>query len=62
MYVCICHAITDRSIRDVVNRGAQSLAEVQCQLPVGASCGRCQETAEQVVEETLQARSLSEVA
>lgn len=57
MYICICHAVTDRSIREVVNRGARSLSDVQCELPVGSCCGRCQETAEKVVEECLRARS-----
>jgi bacterioferritin-associated ferredoxin len=56
MYVCICHAVTDRTIREVVDRGARSLLDVQCELPVGSCCGRCQETAEQVVEECLRAR------
>lgn len=57
MYVCICHAVTDRSIREVVNRGARSLSDVQCELPVGACCGRCQDTAEKVVEECLRTRT-----
>jgi len=57
MYVCICHAVTDRSIREVVKRGARSLSDVQCELPVGACCGRCQETAEQVVADCLRARN-----
>jgi len=55
MYVCICHAVTDRSIREVVIRGARSLSDVQCELPVGGCCGRCQDTAEQVVQECLRA-------
>lgn len=53
MYVCICHAVTDRQIREVVNRGANSLPDVQQQVPVGGCCGRCQDTAQQIVEECL---------
>ncbi len=51
MYVCVCHAITDSAIREQVERGASSLFDVQCHLPVGSCCGRCEETARQVIEE-----------
>jgi bacterioferritin-associated ferredoxin len=56
MYVCVCHAVTDREIREAVDCGARSLFEVQCKLPVGSCCGRCQDTAEQVVGDYLQNR------
>jgi bacterioferritin-associated ferredoxin len=55
MYVCVCHAITDRQIREVVDHGACSLTDVQASLPVAGCCGRCAPTAEQVVEEHLRA-------
>ena len=51
MYVCVCHAVTDRDIREEVERGASSLFDVQCRLPVGSCCGRCEETARQVIDE-----------
>jgi len=51
MYVCICHAITDRQICRAVDQGAETLGEVQMQLPVGACCGRCVDTARTVIEE-----------
>ncbi len=57
MYVCICNTITDREIREAVHRGAASLFEVQCSLPVGSCCGRCEETARQMVDECLHART-----
>jgi bacterioferritin-associated ferredoxin len=62
MYVCICHAVTDRQIREVVNRGANSLTDVQQQVPVGGCCGRCQDTAQQVVEECLLRRVQKDAA
>ncbi len=55
MYVCVCHAVTDRAIRDEVERGANSLFDVQCRLPVGGCCGRCEDTAQQVIDEHRQA-------
>jgi bacterioferritin-associated ferredoxin len=53
MYVCICHTVTDREIRQALEQGARSLCDVQCSLPVGSCCGRCEETARRVVDEYL---------
>lgn len=54
MYVCICHGITDRQIREALDQGANSLGEVQMRVPVGGCCGRCLPTAQEVVEEHLE--------
>ena len=51
MYVCVCNAVTDRDIREEVERGASSLFDVQCRLPVASCCGRCEDTARQVIDE-----------
>ena len=53
MYVCVCHAVTDREIREEVERGASSLFDVQCRLPVGSCCGRCEDAARQVISEQI---------
>ncbi|MGB6452264.1 MAG: (2Fe-2S)-binding protein [Steroidobacteraceae bacterium] len=53
MYVCICHAVTDRDIREAVDQGARSLCDVQSCLPVGGCCGRCRDAAKDVVDEYL---------
>jgi bacterioferritin-associated ferredoxin len=49
MYVCLCNAVTERQIRDVVERGARSLDEVQRCLPVATCCGCCEDTAREVI-------------
>ena len=51
MYVCICHAVTDRQVRTVIEEGARSVVEVQMQLPVGSCCGRCADTVQTMLEE-----------
>jgi bacterioferritin-associated ferredoxin len=56
MYVCVCSAVTDRQIHEAVDRGAASLGDVQARLPVGMCCGRCQVTAQSVVDEYLSSR------
>jgi bacterioferritin-associated ferredoxin len=53
MYVCLCHAVTDRQIREAVVHGARTLFDVQCRLPVGGCCGRCMDAAHEVVQEEL---------
>jgi bacterioferritin-associated ferredoxin len=55
MYVCVCHGITDRQICRAVDEGARSLGEVQMQLPIGACCGRCVDTARDVIRDHQQA-------
>jgi bacterioferritin-associated ferredoxin len=56
MYVCVCHAVTDKDICKAVDRGASSLFDVQNELPVGSCCGRCEDTARSVVDEYLSTR------
>lgn len=56
MYVCVCHAVTDRAIREAVDGGATCLYDVQCRLAVASCCGRCEDTARQVVDEHLEKR------
>jgi bacterioferritin-associated ferredoxin len=53
MYVCMCHGITDRQIREAVCEGAASMRELRAELGVASSCGRCAQYAEQLLDETL---------
>ncbi|GAB4469466.1 MAG: hypothetical protein OHK0044_11510 [Burkholderiaceae bacterium] len=53
MYVCICHAVTDREIRAAVARGAARLDDLTLALGVGAGCGCCREAARALIDETL---------
>ena len=62
MYVCVCNAVTDRAIREAVDCGAKSLYDVQCRLPVASCCGRCEETATQIVDEHLRSRCCKDAA
>jgi bacterioferritin-associated ferredoxin len=51
MYICICNAITERQVREVVRAGAASLDEIAAALGVGAGCGRCRECATHLLRE-----------
>jgi bacterioferritin-associated ferredoxin len=41
MYVCICHAVTDKDIIKAAENGACSLKDLSNELNVATCCGRC---------------------
>jgi bacterioferritin-associated ferredoxin len=51
MIVCVCKNVSDHKIRQAVDRGACSLADVRESLGVGTCCGKCHSYAKQVVRE-----------
>lgn len=53
MYVCICHAITDKQIQSEVYKGAICLKSLQKKLPVATCCGTCACVAQDIIDETL---------
>ena len=53
MYVCICHAVTDRQIHDAVDGGAQDLTQLANVCGAGSNCGRCRETAQELIDQRL---------
>jgi bacterioferritin-associated ferredoxin len=53
MYVCLCNAITDKTIRQAVAEGVCSLPELSRRTGCARVCGSCAELAEQVLHEEL---------
>ena len=49
MYVCICHAVTERDIYQAVDAGARCLREVQKMTKVSTCCGACSSRAEECI-------------
>ena len=41
MYICICHEVTDRHIRNAVLEGAATLRDLRTGLGVASQCGKC---------------------
>jgi len=41
MYVCLCHGVTDREIREAADNGISSMRQLGKELGVGTQCGRC---------------------
>lgn len=53
MYVCICHAVTDRQIRNAVRDGARSMRDISRELSVSTCCGKCGVTARRIVRDAV---------
>lgn len=52
MYVCLCHGVTDREIREAADSGVNSMRQLSKELGVGTQCGRCACTARQILRES----------
>ena len=53
MIVCVCNNVSDRKIRQAVDEGMCSMAELRDNLDVGTCCGKCQACAKHVLSECL---------
>jgi len=49
MIVCVCNNISDREIRQAVDLGLSSMAELRRDLGVATCCGKCASCAKQVL-------------
>ncbi len=53
MYICICHGVNDKTIRNEARCGRGSLSDLKKNFGVGDQCGQCVHAAQKVVlEET----------
>lgn len=57
MYICICNPVTDTQVRQAISQGCHSLSALQSALGVGAGCGRCTDSAHEILEQE-QSRSV----
>jgi bacterioferritin-associated ferredoxin len=53
MIVCVCNNVSERKIRNAVDAGMTSMAELRKNLDVGTCCGKCHSCAKQVLRECL---------
>jgi bacterioferritin-associated ferredoxin len=53
MIVCVCNNISDREIRQAVDLGISSMAELHRELGIGTCCGKCVSYAREVLNEHL---------
>ena len=48
MIVCVCHRVSDRDIARAAHGGCASFDELQFELSVATSCGRCHDCAAEI--------------
>jgi bacterioferritin-associated ferredoxin len=53
MYVCICHAVTEKDIQKAVKQGICSMESLSENMAVSTRCGCCASHAHQVLTEAL---------
>lgn len=57
MYVCICHAVTDRTIRACAEQGVRTLRQLREATGCASGCGRCAPEAKALLEACAELRS-----
>ena len=59
MYVCLCHGITDKDIKNLVREeGVGSIRELKEHVSLGSQCGTCTKTAQSIIDNTIIDESL----
>jgi bacterioferritin-associated ferredoxin len=56
MIVCVCNNISDREIRQAVDLGLSTMAELRQDLGVATCCGKCASCAKQVLADYLETK------
>ncbi|MGP2463689.1 bacterioferritin-associated ferredoxin [Pantoea ananatis] len=55
MYVCLCNAISDKTLREVVRRyQPKSIQQLRQIVAVGKQCGKCIRVAREIMDEEMQ--------
>ena len=49
VYVCLCNGVTDRHIREAVDKGCSSVGELTMRTGCGANCGSCLDMAADMI-------------
>ena len=50
MYVCLCHAVTERQVAEAIDRGARCIKDLRAQLSITATCGKCASCARECIQ------------
>lgn len=60
MIVCVCNNISDREIRQAVDLGLSSMAELSSALGVATCCGQCANCAREVLHAHLDRKAMAD--
>ena len=58
MYVCICNAVTERTIREAAASGVRTLSELSRRTGCSDSCGSCADVASAILADAHRTRTL----
>lgn len=62
MYICICHGVTDTTIKQTIENGAHTMKSLATELNVGTQCGQCTCCTKKILNNTLMQISEAEPA
>jgi bacterioferritin-associated ferredoxin len=60
MYICLCHGVSDSTIRMAVNNGARTFRQLSFMTGCGTQCGSCAVEAKSLFKECLESQELRE--
>jgi bacterioferritin-associated ferredoxin len=50
MIVCLCHAVSERQLEELVEKGAVTPAQIEQKCGAGGDCGACRQDIERIIE------------
>jgi bacterioferritin-associated ferredoxin len=51
MFVCVCHAVSDRAVSAAIDAGAETREEVTQACNAGGDCGGCHQMIDDMIED-----------
>jgi len=54
MYVCVCNAVTERQVKQAINEGAVTAAQLKQELNVASQCGSCADCLNEYLAQTFE--------
>ncbi len=62
MYVCVCKAVTNGQIAQVINQGVCSRRQLMQVTGAGSVCGKCSRHIKELVDENLKSQQVDQAA
>ncbi|BCL68365.1 bacterioferritin-associated ferredoxin [Vibrio nigripulchritudo] len=54
MFVCICHGVSDKKIRQLaLEKGITDIKGIRQCTPLGSQCGKCVKSAKEILNDTV---------
>ena len=50
MYVCLCHSVSDKTVKALMKKGNRSVKDIQKRCLAGTDCGACLDGLREMVE------------